>query len=198
MIKTRQTVVALLTLMIAPLIQAGPSQAGGLPALAAEVAELRALVESLQEQVGEDQGYAGTYHLTLFESGIFGCGEGIVPFQPNFGTYFQNQAVSSAVTRSSTSVAESDGMVIEVPTINTFSQELRLSGSYEEDHNKVDGAFDINIATDGSLSVDAGPDVSVSGQMADDGSSFTIIATGLFDEDGCDDAFTVLGVGVRK
>ncbi len=172
------------------------SQAGGLPALAAEVAELRALLEALQGQVGEPS-YAGTYSVNLFEKGIFGCGSGNSPLPGGLSGYLQTQGISSTSQSSTLVEAISDGNTLSVAGHSRIRQELRLSGTFETD-TPFDSAFDIDIAADGSLSLDAGPDVVFEGQMADDGSSFVVAVTGQFIEDDCIDAFTVTAVGVRQ
>jgi hypothetical protein len=172
-----------------------------------EVEELQAIVAALQADVAElqanddpDASYVGNYHTTLFETGIFGCGNTINP-GPLFGTpaaisYFQEQAVSSTVTRSATTVAVADGTSLHIPEHVLSIQELRLSGQYEED-SRIEGNFTLSILSDGELNFDAGPDASITGQMSENGDAFTILARGLFDENGCDDAFTVLMIGHR-
>lgn len=176
------------------------SQAGGLPALAAEVDELRALIEQLQGQVGVPS-YAGTYTVNIFETGMFGCGTttdfGSVAGTPAFFGYMAMQAISS-MTQSSTLVeAVSDGSTLSIGSYNRQRQELRLSGKFETDL-PFDNSFSLNIGPNGELFVDIGPDVVLEGQMADDGSSFIIAITGQFSEDDCADAFTASIVGVRK
>lgn len=178
------------------------SSKGGVPALAVEVAELRALVESLQAQVGtDDDPYSGTYAVTLVESTIFGCGITADPASV-LGTpaglgYFQDQAISSQTTRSAFFTASSDGMTLSIPNYNLLIQELRLSGLFEEDV-RVEGNINVDIAADGSLLFDPGPESQVFGQMASDGSAFTALARGRFIEDGCDDSYTVMMTGIRK
>ncbi|MEX0964032.1 MAG: hypothetical protein WDZ52_08350 [Pseudohongiellaceae bacterium] len=178
------------------------SQAGGLPALAAEVAELRSLVESLQGQIGSgEDSYAGTYAVTLVEQSNFGCGLTTDPATV-LGTpaglgYFQNQAISSATTSSSVFTASSDGMMLSMPDYVLVRQELRLSGSYEEEL-RVEGDFDSAIGADGSLFFDPGPESEFYGQMSADGSMFTILARGRFVDGGCEDSYTVSLIGVRK
>ncbi|MEQ8407815.1 MAG: hypothetical protein RKH07_06025 [Gammaproteobacteria bacterium] len=176
------------------------SQAGGLPALAAEVDELRALIEQLQGQVGAPS-YAGTYTVNIFETGMFGCGTttdfGSVAGTPAFFGYMAMQAISS-MTQSSTLVeAVSDGSTLTIGAYNRQRQELRLSGKFETDL-PFDNSFSLDIGPNGELFVDVGPDVVLEGQMADDGSSFIIAITGQFSEDDCADAFTASIVGVRN
>lgn len=176
------------------------SQAGGLPALAAEVDELRALIEQLQGQVGAPS-YAGTYTVNIFETGMFGCGTttdfGSVAGTPAFFGYMAMQAISS-MTQSSTLVeAVSDGSTLTIGAYNRQRQELRLSGKFETDL-PFDNSFSLDIGPNGELIVDVGPDVVLEGQMADDGSSFIIAITGQFSEDDCADAFTASIVGVRN
>lgn len=178
------------------------SQSGGLPELAVEVAELRALLDALQIQVGTgDDPYAGTYAVTLVENTIFGCGLTTDPATvlgtPGGLGYFQNQAISSHTSRSAVFTATSDGMTLSIPNYNLLIQELRLSGFYEEDV-RVEGNIDLDIAADGSLIFDPGPESQVYGQMASDGSAFTVLARGHFTEEGCDDSFTVMMTGMRK
>ena len=178
------------------------SQAGGLPALAVEVAELRALIESLQAQVGtDDDPYAGIYAVTLVENATYGCGMTTDPASV-LGTpaglgYFQDQAISSDTTRSAFFTATSDGMSLSIPNYNLLSQELRLSGSYEEDL-RVEGNIDVSIAADGSLFFDPGPESQFYGQMAADGSAFTVLARGHFIVGDCDDSYVVMITGMRK
>jgi hypothetical protein len=180
----------------------GISQAGGLPALAAEVAELKALIESLQAQVGDnDDPYAGIYSVTMVENGIFGCGATTDPASV-FGTsgtlgYFQDQAISSYSTRSAVFTATSDGLSLSIPDYYFLTQELRLSGFYEEG-SRIEGDISATIAADGSLLFDPGPESEFFGQMAADGSAFTILARGHFIEGYCDDAYTVMLTGIRK
>lgn len=176
------------------------SQAGGLPALAAEVDELRALIEQLQGQVGAPS-YAGTYTVNIFETGMFGCGTttdfGSVAGTPAFFGYMAMQAISS-MTQSSTLVeAVSDGSTLTIGAYNRQRQELRLSGKFETDL-PFDNSFSLDVGPNGELFVDVGPDVVLEGQMADDGSSFIIAITGQFSEDDCADAFTASIVGVRN
>ena len=176
------------------------SQAGGLPALAAEVDELRALIEQLQGQVGAPS-YAGTYTVNIFETGMFGCGTttdfGSVAGTPAFFGYMAMQAISS-MTQSSTLVeAVSDGSTLTIGAYNRQRQELRLSGKFET-NLPFDNSFSLDIGPNGELIVDVGPDVVLEGQMADDGSSFIIAITGQFSEDDCADAFTASIVGVRN
>ncbi|MEX0618029.1 MAG: hypothetical protein WDZ76_10750 [Pseudohongiellaceae bacterium] len=176
------------------------SQAGGLPALALEVAELRALVEQLQGQVGEPS-YAGSYVVNIFENGIFGCGTGNDPASvigtPAFLAYLQRQAISSTSQSSTIASAISDGMTLSVFSHYRIRQELRLSGTFETDV-PYDEGFDVAIGPGGELSLDAGEDVVFEGQMSDDGSTFIIAVAGQFEEEDCADAFTVSAVGVRK
>ncbi len=178
------------------------SQSGGLPELALEVAELRSLVESLQGQVdaGADS-YAGSYAVTLIENNKFGCGLTTDPASV-LGTpaglgYFQDQAISSTTTRSAVFTATSDGSVLSIPNYTLLTQELRLSGAYEEEL-RVEGDFNAAIGADGSLFVDPGPESQFYGQMSADGSIFTILARGLFTEESCDDSYIVMAIGVRK
>ncbi len=178
------------------------SSKGGVPALQVEVAELRALIEGLQAQIGtNDDPYAGSYAVTLVESTIFGCGlttdPGTVLGTPAGLGYFQNQAISSQTTRSAVFTATSDGLSLSIPDYTLLIQELRLSGLYEED-TRVEGNIVATIAADGSLLFDAGPESEFFGQMAADGSAFTALARGRFLEGGCDDAYTVMLTGIRK
>jgi len=178
------------------------SQAGGLPALAVEVAELRALIESLQAQVGtDDDPYAGTYAVILVENATYGCGMTTDPASV-LGTpaglgYFQDQAISSDTTRSAFFTATSDGMSLSIPNSSLLSQELRLSGVYEEGL-RVEGNISVSIAADGSLFFDPGPESQFYGQMAADGSAFTVLARGHFIEGDCDDSYAVMITGMRK
>ena len=176
------------------------SQAGGLPALAAEVAELRALVEALQDQAGGEVSYAGTYAVSYFESGNFGCGftndPATVIGTPGFLAYLQAQGISSTVSRTAYFTADSDGNVITFPSFALTVQEVRLSGTAEFE-TRFEDSFAATIAPDGSLLLDAGPGAVFSGQMSDDGSSFVAHAHGQFVEDDCDDSFAVIAVGVR-
>jgi hypothetical protein len=178
------------------------SQSGGLPALAVEVQELRALIEALQGQLNESADpYTGTYVVSLAEHNAFGCGFTNDPVSllgsPDFLAYLQAQAISSTTTRIAYFEVESDGLVLSVPDYLVSAQELRLSGSYEE-RVVVDGNFNVTIAADGSLLADAGDGSIFRGQMSADGSSFVAQAFGLFDENGCDDSFIINLVGVRK
>ncbi|MES2606034.1 MAG: hypothetical protein V4603_13940 [Pseudomonadota bacterium] len=181
------------------------SQAGGLPALAKEVAELRALVNNLQAQVnaGSDDPYVGNYAVTLTETSIFACGANTFPVQgPQFNlfAYLQGQAISSISTRSATIDAVSDGTVLSIADHELFTHELRLRGSYEYNF-RVEEGFDVDIAADGSLSIQFEADATLNGQFSDDGSVFSMTVQGIFDDGtnpNCTDAFTVTATGVRK
>ena len=176
------------------------SQAGGLPALAEEVAQLRAMLEALQDQVGTGASYAGSYAVTFFENGNFACGSTNDPVPlfgtPGFPMYLQDQGISSTNTRSSWFSVDSDGNVISFPSFPLRVQELRLSGTPEIE-TRFEDSFDVTIAPDGSLLLDAGPGASFYGQMSDDGSSFVVHVVGQFDEGDCTDTFAVIAVGVR-
>jgi hypothetical protein len=167
-----------------------------------EVAELQTIVAALQADVADlqvnDDPYVGNYHTTLFETSVFGCGNTIDPpiGAPAAISYFQEQAVSSMAIRSATTVAVADGTSLHIPEHTLGIQELRLSGQYEED-SRIEGNFTLSISSEGELSLNAGPGVSMTGQMSENGDAFTILNTGLFDENGCDDAFTVLMIGHR-
>lgn len=177
------------------------SQAGGLPALAAEVAELRALIESLQGQVGGEVDYSGTFAVTMLEIGRFGCGFTNDPASllgtPLFIEYLGTQGISSSTTSSAFYEAESDGWTLSIPEYQLKRQQLRLSGVHETE-TRTEGPFDVDINADGSLSFDPGAGTEFAGQMAVDGNSFNVLVRGQFIENGCDDSFTVLISGVRK
>lgn len=172
------------------------SQKGGLPALEQRVAALESLVTDLQGAGG----FSGEYHTTLFETGSFGCGMTNDPAAllgtPAFIEYLGKQAISSATTRTANFVAEADGDSLYFPEYVTNIQEIRLSGTPEQD-TRLEGNISIDISDSGELSVDAGPDVTTSGYMSANGDNFTFMATGLFDEAGCDDAFSVIAIGNR-
>jgi hypothetical protein len=180
--------------------QSSKSQAGGLPALAEEVAALRAMVEDLQEQIGDGSDpYAGTYTITTHETGLHGCG--IIPVGPGNPQYLQRQAGSSVSVTSSIFDATSDGSTLSVPEFDTFTQELRLSGIFTtETDNEVPRTIAIN--PDGSMENDIGNAI-FSGQFSDDGSLFTaVVVGGEISGSGpnCagNDAWTVHVTGVRK
>lgn len=178
------------------------SQAGGLPALAREVAELRAMLEALQGQIGEPSDpYSGTYTVSLVEQTIFGCGitndPGALLGTPAFIHYLQDQGISSTSSRVAWFDAEAAGNQLLIPSHSLSIQELRLSGTYESDVRQEDG-FVVTINEDGSLTLDTGNNSVVRGQMSADGSSFVAQAFGLLDEDGCDDSYVVSLTGVRK
>ncbi|MCB1644487.1 MAG: hypothetical protein KDI36_03495 [Pseudomonadales bacterium] len=173
----------------------GESQAGGLPALAERLAALEAQVAELQGGGAPD--YTGSYHVALYETGMFGCNQTTDPAGVPYLQYFQPQGISSVTTRTATTVAVSDGSSLHFPEYGLHSQEIRLSGRYEED-DRIEGNFSVDINASGSLSmIAAGPDASVEGQMSASGDSFTIVAYGRFDENGCDDAWSLMVVGNR-
>lgn len=174
------------------------SQAGGLPALADEVASLRAAVQALQAQVGDNTNpYSGAFAVTVFETGVFGCGTTNGPPPGPLQPYLNTQGISSVSLRSGAFTAQANGMVLTVPQFPMLSQELRLSGNYQTD-TEAAGGVEIVIGGNGSLSADLGPYGQVSGQFARDGSTFTALVRGSSVEGICDDAFTVLLTGVKK
>lgn len=177
------------------------NQAGGLPALAEEVAELRALLEDLQGQIGDGSDpYVGRYSVNLVEWSSYGCGISNDPFAAAASgmllSYLANQGISSTITRTANFEVDSDGMTLFTPQYTLLSQELRLSGQYEED-TRIEGGYNVAIAADGSLSVPQAT-AQVSGQMSADGSAFTLLVRETFDDNGCDDAYAVLLTGVKK
>ncbi len=181
------------------------SQAGGLPALSKEVADLRALVNSLQAQInaGNDDPYVGNYAVTLTETSIYACGANTFPApgpQFNLFAYLQGQAISSISTRSATIDAVSDGTVLSIAEHELFTHEIRLRGSYEYDY-RIEEGFDVDIAADGSLSIQFEPTAALNGQFSDDGSVFSMTIHGIFtggNTPNCTDAYTVTATGVRK
>lgn len=176
------------------------SQAGGLPALAAEVAQLRALVQSLQEQIGESgDPYAGTYAVTLVEMGLFGCGTGNVPTpgQPLI-PYLIPQSFSSVSSRSASFDVESDGSVIIVPEFAELTNELRLSGKYEEEI-EFEGDLVVPINADGSITYTAEEGEVLRGQFSADGNVLSVLVQGFeMYPSGCADSYTVSLTGVKK
>lgn len=176
------------------------SQAGGLPALAAEVAQLRALVQQLQDQIGEtDDPYVGTYAVTLVETGLFGCGVGNVPTpgQPLI-PYLMPQSFSSVSSRSASFDVESDGSVIIVPEFAELTNELRLSGKYEEEV-RLEGDVVIPINADGSITFTAEEDEIINGQFSADGNVLSVLIQGFeMHPSGCADSFTISLTGVKK
>jgi hypothetical protein len=177
--------------------QSTKNQAGGLPALADEVAALRTLVEDLQEEVGgSGDPYAGTYGVTLVETALFGCGVGNPPPTGPLLPYLMPQANSSVAVRSSTFEAASDGSTLTVPDFTLLTHELRLSGRYQTETPIEEGAALI-IGGDGSLHADFG-DAVLTGQFSSDGSLFTALVQGRSPEGSCVDAWTVNLTGVKK
>jgi hypothetical protein len=178
------------------------SQAGGLPELANEVAALRALVHSLQDQIsGSGNPYAGTYTITTHETGLHGCGiQSVGPGNPQ---YLPRQAGSSVSVTSTIFDAVSNGSVLAVPQFDTFTQELRLSGIFSAGSD-IEVPRQIDISPTGSMEEDvANGNALFSGQFSDDGSLFTAVVVGYeADTDGpgplCDDSWTVHLTGVRK
>ncbi|MES2605458.1 MAG: hypothetical protein V4603_11010 [Pseudomonadota bacterium] len=193
---------AILGAMPAVFAQADKSQAGGLPALAQEVAALRALVAQLQEQVGGNADpYTGTFAVTLVETSMFGCGVSDFPPPPptSLQPYLARQAASSLSVRSASFDVEANGTVLLVPAFELLTQELKLSGKYATD-TRIEGSEAIVIAGDGSLYADLG-DSEVTGQIANDGSMFSAVVRGrsLDEPPGtCEDVWTVNLTGVRK
>ncbi len=181
--------------------QGAKSQAGGLPALAEEVASLRALVLNLQQQVEGGDPYTGTFAVTLVETAFFGCGVGLPPSPPALiPAYIVPQSISSVSTRSSSFDAEADGSVLLLPEFELFTQEMRLSGKYLT-NTEVEGPIELVIGGDGSLSANL-PNTEVSGHIASDGSMLSLVATGheVVPTPGgtCTDVYTVNLTGVRK
>ena len=64
--------------------------------------------------------------------------------------------------------------------------------------SRIEGDVDLNIAADGSIFFDAGPDVSVAGQFSESGEVFTLQVSGNFVEGDRNDDFMEIGIGVRK
>lgn len=177
------------------------SQAGGLPALSAEVARLRALVESLQEQIGESgDPYAGTYAATLVETALFGCTAGFVPppGQPLI-PYLITQGNSSVSSRTASFDVESDGSTLVIPEFVLLTNELRLSGRYQEDV-RLEGDIEVTVNADGSLDYTGDEDAVFTGQISADGSLFSLLVQGFYVEagSGCSDSYTVSVIGVKK
>jgi len=179
--------------------QPSKSQAGGLPALAAEVAALRAMVEDLQSQNPGDP-YAGTFAVTLVETSLFGCRPANPPPPPVYvPQYFLPLNSSSVSIRSASFDVEADGSTLHVPEFELLTQELRLSGKYDTD-TRIEDALQLVIGGDGSLHADFG-DTQVSGQFAQDGSMFSALVVGSnlnTPAGGCQDVWTVNLTGVRK
>ena len=63
---------------------------------------------------------------------------------------------------------------------------------------RIEGDVDLNIAADGSILFDAGPDVSVAGQFSESGEVFTLQVSGSFVEGDRNDDFMEIGIGVPK
>lgn len=171
------------------------SQAGGLPALEARVAALEAL---LGNGSGDSDVYSGTYSVIMLESNKFGCGAGNEPFSNSFPSYASLQGVSSVTTNTALMTAVSDGEMITFPDHLMERQELRLSGTYEND-SFVDDGFSLAISSCGGLAIPGAADF-IGGQMSADGSSFHALARfeNLETEDlACTDAGTILLMGVR-
>jgi hypothetical protein len=204
----RTTAIATLLLLSSAGVSAqggSNSQAGGLPALAAELAALKAQVAALEAGVATPaypDVYAGTYTVMILESARYACNDTNDPAD-YFGTpggvvaYLQNQGISSTSTLSSVTQVLSDGYTLEIPAHITSRQELRLSGTYGSDPI-ADDAITIGINADGSFDFASEPDLSFGGQMADDGSSFSILASAQWAEEDCTDAFTALIIGMRQ
>ena len=64
--------------------------------------------------------------------------------------------------------------------------------------SRIEGDVDLNIAADGRIFFDAGPDVSVAGQFSESGEVFTLQVSGNFVEGDRNDNFMEIGIGVRK
>ena len=64
--------------------------------------------------------------------------------------------------------------------------------------SRIEGDVDLNIAADGRIFFDAGPDVSVAGQFLESGEVFTLQVSGNFVEGDRNDNFMEIGIGVRK
>ena len=174
-------------------------QSGGLPALAARVSALEALLGQLQAEIDNLTGaasYTGDYVAFHFENNQFGCGVplGSVPLN----VYLQRQSASSTSAFSATSFATADGDSLTFDGITTLRHLMRLSGIFEKSDFWEDG-FELEISPTGTLSYTDDPLTEVFGQMSEDGSSFTIIARGSEQEQesNCTDAWTILTIGVR-
>ena len=64
--------------------------------------------------------------------------------------------------------------------------------------SRIGGDVDLNIAADGSIFFDPGPDVSVASQFSESGEAFTLQVSGNFVEGDRNDNFMEIGIGVRK
>lgn len=176
------------------------SQAGGLPALAEQIANLQSLVFELQTQVDEisegSDPYVGDYMAFQFENNQYGCGTTLEPLPGQIFSYLQNQGISGTSAFAGVHSATADGNTLSFSGANISRNELRLSGKFETS-SFSEGPFSATIGADGSLSIEAGD--YIVGQMADDGSSFVILTQGSEpDNNGaCTDAWTILNIGVR-
>lgn len=182
----------------------GNSQAGGLPALAEQIANLQSLVFELQAQVDEMGGasdpYVGNYMAFQFENNQYGCGTTLAPPAGQLLSYLQNQGISSTSAFAGVHSATADGDTLTFSGADIVRNELRLSGKFETSAFS-EGPFSAAIGEDGSLSIEADNEADnfIVGQMADDGSSFVILTQGAEpDNNGtCTDAWTILNIGVR-
>lgn len=163
------------------------------------VAQLQSQMEALLSANQTD--FSGTYTSIFFENQSFSCGDTVDPADPLIlGTpaavpYFSSQGVSSYSVASVITDATANGETLYFPPHSLMKQEQRGGGVLETD-TKLEGNFSVNIGPDGALSLDAGPDTTVSGQMTAGG--FVMLVQGSSIEDNCDDAFTLMVVGVRK
>lgn len=184
--------------------QSSKSQAGGLPALAEEVAALRAMVLDLQQQIGGSADpYSGTYAVTIVETGLFGCRMIDPPappptyVQPFFGPLLP----SSVAVRSASLEAEADGSTLVIPEFVMLSQELKLSGYYQPYTNPSEGELQLTIGGDGSFTYQFDDSV-LEGQFSRDGSLFSALVVGrALDKPstvGCEDVWTAHVLGVKK
>ena len=64
--------------------------------------------------------------------------------------------------------------------------------------SRSEGDVELNLAADGSIFFDAGPDVSVAGQVSESGEVFTLQVSGNFVEGYRSDDFMEIGIDVRK
>ncbi len=165
------------------------SQAGGLPALANEVAILSLKLAELEAQINDTgDPYTGVYSVSVYTSELFG---GCPPSSPpNPPTISSGVALFDVVA---------DGVSVEVPAHQKSMQRLRLNNTLSTFLEDED-SFSITIAADGSLHAETAPNELFQGQMSDDGSTFIaqLFGKSISSPGSCSDSFISTAIGVRK
>ncbi len=195
-----------LTALVFPVYSANDHAHGRMNKNFKKISKLERQVAQIQIQLaalagGLSSQFTGAYSSVFFENQSFSCGDTADPANPNiFGTqdavdYFQEQSQSGNSVRSVLTTASADGQTLYFQPHQLLQYEQRLSGLYETD-TKSEGNFSVNISPSGALSLDAGPNVSVSGQMSEGGFLMLIQQTAI--EGNCTDASMTMVIGVKQ